>query len=52
MLVNGFCNPSIECNTVDSWYQGSLSAIRLLAEDTHLILGRMLVDRQPSVALL
>ncbi|AEO57297.1 hypothetical protein MYCTH_2303275 [Thermothelomyces thermophilus ATCC 42464] len=50
MLLSSFYNPSVECNAVTPWLQGALAAINLLAQDDPLVLGRMLMDRQPKVA--
>ncbi|KAK5651984.1 hypothetical protein OQA88_11527 [Cercophora sp. LCS_1] len=52
MLLSTFYNPRIECNAVTPWLQGSLAALNGVGQDEPLILGRMLMDRQPKVASL
>ncbi|KAK4149748.1 hypothetical protein C8A00DRAFT_46692 [Chaetomidium leptoderma] len=50
MLLSSFYDPSVECNAVTPWLQGALAAIDVVAQDDPLVLGRMLMDRQPKVA--
>ncbi|KAK3296949.1 uncharacterized protein B0H64DRAFT_416195 [Chaetomium fimeti] len=50
MLLSSFYDPSIECNAVTPWLQGALAVIDVVAEDDPLVLGRLLMDRQPKVA--
>ena len=50
LLLSSFYNPSIDCNAVTPWLKGALAAIDALAQDSPLVLGRMLMDRQPKVA--
>lgn len=50
MLLSGFYDLLVECNAAAPWLQGSLSAIRLLTRETPIVLGRMLMDRQPNLA--
>ena len=50
LLLSSFYDPSIECNAVTPWLKGTLAAIDALAQDRPLVLGRMLMDRQPKVA--
>ena len=50
LLLSSFYEPNIECNAVTPWLKGALGAIDTLAQDSPLVLGRMLMDRQPKVA--
>ncbi|KAK4119392.1 hypothetical protein N657DRAFT_674917 [Parathielavia appendiculata] len=50
MLLSSFYDPRVECNAVAPWLQGALAAIDVVAQDNPLVLGRMLMDRQPKVA--
>ncbi|KAK4459846.1 hypothetical protein QBC42DRAFT_207154 [Cladorrhinum samala] len=52
MLLSSFYDPEIECNAVSPWLQGALAAIDdvVVSQDDPLILGRMLMDRQPKIA--
>lgn len=53
MLLGAFYNPNIECNAVSSWLQGTMTVLHALAESKRpLTIGRMLMDRNPAVALL
>lgn len=52
MLLSSFYNPGTECNAVTPWLRGSLAAIDAVAQGDPLVLGRMLMDRQPKVAAL
>ncbi|KAK3371928.1 hypothetical protein B0H63DRAFT_503369 [Podospora didyma] len=52
MLLSVFYEPSIECNAVSAWLQGSLAAISERARHAPLVQGRMLMDRSPEVSLL
>jgi hypothetical protein len=52
MLLSVFYEPSIECNAVTPWLQGTLAAIDSLAGDNPYILGRMCMERAPKVAYL
>lgn len=52
MLLSTFYEPSIECNAVTPWLQGSLAAIEQLAgSDSHSVV-RMCMERVPAVAFL
>ena len=48
LLLSSFYDPSIECNAVIPWLKGALAAIDALAQDSPLVLGRMLMDQQPK----
>jgi len=50
LLLSVFYEPSIECNAVTPWLQGSLAAIESLADSDPALLGRMCMDRTPEVA--
>ncbi|KAH6621496.1 hypothetical protein B0J18DRAFT_481102 [Chaetomium sp. MPI-SDFR-AT-0129] len=50
MLLSGFFDPSFECNAASPWLQGARAAIDAVAQDNPLVVGRMLMDRQPTVA--
>ena len=52
VLLSVFYEPSIECNAVSAWLQGSLVAISKLARHAPLLLGRILMDRSPDVSFL
>jgi hypothetical protein len=52
ILQSVFYDTQIECNTVTPWLQGSLSAIDTLAKNDPCIIGRMCMERSPSVAYL
>ncbi|KAK0749533.1 hypothetical protein B0T18DRAFT_479521 [Schizothecium vesticola] len=52
ILLNSFYIPGTECNAVTPWLRGSLAAIDAVAQGDPLILGRMIMDRQPKVAAL
>lgn len=52
MLLSAFYEPSIECNAVTPWIQGSLAAIDHLASTKPHIVGRMCMERVPQVAFL
>jgi hypothetical protein len=52
MLLSVFYNPDIECNAVAPWLQGTFAVIDSLAADKPMVLGRMLMDRQPDTAFL
>jgi hypothetical protein len=52
ILLSSFYNPGAECNAVTAWLRGSLAAIDAVAQGDPLILGRMIMDRQPKVAAL
>ncbi|OAA61888.1 hypothetical protein SPI_04747 [Niveomyces insectorum RCEF 264] len=51
MLLSVFYEPSINCNAVSAWLQGSLAAIHALAVHKPVVLGRMLMERSPNVAI-
>jgi hypothetical protein len=50
LLLSVFYEPSIECNAVTPWLQGTLAAIDSLTENNLSILGRMCMDRTPNIA--
>ncbi|KAK4142019.1 uncharacterized protein C8A04DRAFT_13638 [Dichotomopilus funicola] len=50
MLLSGFFDPSLECNAASPWLQGARAAIDAVAEGNPLVIGRMIMDRQPMVA--
>jgi len=50
LLLSVFYEPSIECNAVTPWLQGTLAAIESLTEDDPLIFGRMCMERTPELA--
>jgi len=52
MLLSVFYEPSIECNAVTPWLQGTLAAVESLCSDRPYIFGRMCMERQPRVACL
>jgi hypothetical protein len=49
LLLSSFYDPGVECNAVTPWLQGELAAIDTVADDP-LVLGRLLIDRQPKTA--
>ncbi|EMD66084.1 hypothetical protein COCSADRAFT_197610 [Bipolaris sorokiniana ND90Pr] len=50
LLLSIFYEPSIECNAVTPWLQGTLAAIESLAGEKLSIFGRMCMERRPEVA--
>ncbi|KAF1358850.1 hypothetical protein EJ07DRAFT_166328 [Lizonia empirigonia] len=50
LLLSVFYEPSVECNAVTPWLQGTLAAVESLAENDPSILGRMCMERTPEVA--
>lgn len=52
MLLSTFYEPSIECNAVTPWLQGSLTAIEHLAGSDSYYITRMCMNRAPAVAFL
>ena len=50
MLLSSFYNPDVECYVVAPWLQGALAVIDLAAQSDPLVIGRMFMDQQPSVA--
>ncbi|KAI3340361.1 hypothetical protein F4824DRAFT_418843 [Ustulina deusta] len=52
MLLSSFYEPSVDCNFVTPWLQGATAAIDAMAHGKPHILGRMLMEREPSVAFL
>jgi len=52
MLLSAFYEPSIECNAITPWLQGTLAAIEHLAGNNPYIIGRMCMERAPRVAFL
>ncbi len=52
LLLSSFYEPTIECNAVTPWLKGALAAIGTLVQDNPLVVGRMLMDRQPKVVSL
>ena len=52
MLLSSFYEPSVNCNLVAPWLQGATAAIDAMAHGKPHILGRMLMEREPSVAFL
>ncbi|KAK4103456.1 hypothetical protein N658DRAFT_505152 [Parathielavia hyrcaniae] len=52
MLLNVFYNPEIESNAVTPWLQGALAVIDSRAGNAPLVICRMLMERQPTVAFL
>lgn len=50
LLLSVFYDPSIECNAVTPWLQGTLAAIESLAGEKLSIFGRMCMERRPEVA--
>jgi hypothetical protein len=50
LLLSVFYEPSIECNAVTPWLQGTLAAIESLTSDNPSILGRMCMERTPELA--
>ncbi|KAH7008748.1 hypothetical protein EDB80DRAFT_717336 [Ilyonectria destructans] len=52
MLLSAFYEPSIECNAITPWLQGTLAAIEHLAGHNPYIIGRMCMERAPGVAFL
>lgn len=52
MLLSGFFDPSIECNAAAPWLEGARAALDAVAQGNPLVLGRILMDRQPMVASL
>ncbi|OAA35160.1 hypothetical protein NOR_08083 [Metarhizium rileyi] len=52
ILLSVFYEPSIYCNAVTPWLQGSLAAIRALADGKPSVLWRMVAFRAPAAAWL
>lgn len=53
MLLGVFYNPNIECNAVSPWLQGTMTVLHALAKHKKpLSIGRMLMDRNPAIAIL
>jgi hypothetical protein len=52
ILMSVFYDTRIECNTITPWLQGSMSAVDTLAKNDSCIIGRMCMERSPSVAYL
>jgi hypothetical protein len=52
MLLSTFYEPSIECNAVTPWLQGTLAAIEHLAKSDSYRITRMCMERAPTVAFL
>lgn len=53
MLLGVFYNPAIECNAVSPWLQGTMTVLHALAKHKRpLVIGRMLMDRNPAIAIL
>ncbi len=53
MLLSAFYNPNVGCNAVSSWIQATMTMIdALIVRGETLIVARMLMDRNPNVALL
>lgn len=52
MLLSTFYEPSIECNAVTPWLQGSLTAIEHLAGSDSYYITRLCMNRAPAVAFL
>jgi hypothetical protein len=52
MLLSAFYEPGIECNAVTPWLQGALALIDSVVVNKPLVLGRMMMERRPSVAFL
>lgn len=52
LLLSSFYEPSVDCNFVTPWLQGAIAAIDATALSEPHILGRMLMEREPSVAFL
>ena len=43
LLLSGFYDPRVQCNTVTLWLQGTISAIDSLVGERQDVLGRMLM---------
>ncbi|KAF5025164.1 hypothetical protein F66182_2740 [Fusarium sp. NRRL 66182] len=52
MLLSAFYEPSVECNAVTPWLQGTLASIKHLAGHNSYLTTRMCMERAPSVAFL
>ncbi|KAI1456092.1 hypothetical protein F4805DRAFT_251014 [Annulohypoxylon moriforme] len=52
MLLSVFYEPWIDCSLVAPWLQGTVAAIDSVAHEKPYILGRMFMEREPSVAFL
>ncbi|KAF1841392.1 uncharacterized protein K460DRAFT_388343 [Cucurbitaria berberidis CBS 394.84] len=52
MLLSVFYEPSVECNAVTPWLQGTLAAIESLTDNDPSVLGRMCMERTPEVAFI
>lgn len=52
LLLSVFYDPSVECNAVTPWLQGTLAAIQSFTNDDPSTLGRMCMERTPEVAYL
>lgn len=52
LLLSPFYEPSIECNAVTPWLQGTLAAFKHVAENNSYIIGRICMERSPKVAFL
>ncbi|UPK90980.1 hypothetical protein LCI18_001915 [Fusarium solani-melongenae] len=52
MLLSAFYEPSIECNAITPWLQGTLASIEHLAGRNPCIIGRICMERAPRAAFL
>ncbi|UZP45269.1 hypothetical protein NXS19_013081 [Fusarium pseudograminearum] len=52
LLFSVFYEPSIECNAVTPWLQGTLAAIKHVAGHNPYTVGRLCMERSPRVAFL
>ncbi|QPC73126.1 hypothetical protein HYE68_003878 [Fusarium pseudograminearum] len=52
LLLSVFYEPSIECNAVTPWLQGTLAAIKHVAGNNLYAVGRLCMERSPRVAFL
>ncbi|KAI0388309.1 hypothetical protein F5Y17DRAFT_453338 [Xylariaceae sp. FL0594] len=52
MLLSAFYEPWVDCNLVTPWLQGTVAAIDAVLHSGSHVLGRMLMEREPSVAFL
>lgn len=50
LLLSVFFEPSVECNAVTPWLQGTLAAIESLTENNPPMLGRMCMEKIPELA--
>lgn len=50
LLLSVFYEPTIECNAITPWLQGTLAAIKHVAGNNSYHIGRLCMERSPRVA--